>query len=256
MNPQEVVDAARRDLREAERDLVKALAGNKTRQRAPFVRLLHEVRGMLNPARPFASQAGQDEVIDRLLGGKTGGVFVDVGGYDGVSGSNSLFFEKWRGWTGVIVEPVETFRAQAEAIRSAPCLPFAVAPQTGEAEFIAVREGYTQMSGLRDFYDSGLLEQVRDNARHKEDVITVQTRTLGGILRDSGIERPDFVSLDIEGGELAVLKEFPFEEFQPATWAIENNSGGPELSVLMRSNGYRLAEFCGPDEIYVHQDIR
>lgn len=255
MNPQDRVAAARKELIEVQQTLVEALKGNNSRSRAPAVRLLHEVRGMLNPAFPFASQAGQDHVLDKFFKGKTGGTFVDVGGYDGVSGSNSLYFEKWRGWTGVLVEPVEAQRVIAERMRACPCLPYAVADQDGEAEFIAVTQGFTQMSGLAGTYDADLLGQVRADPRHQETTITVQTRTLSGILTESGITDPDFVSLDIEGGELAALQSFPFDKHAVGAWAIENNTGTPDIAELMRQNGYNLIEFCGPDEIYARAAV-
>ncbi len=254
MIPPERIAKARAELLAAQKDLVAALDRNKTRSRAPLVRHLHEVRGMLNPAFPFASQAGQDQVIDRALQGKTGGTFVDIGAYDGITGSNSLYFEKWRDWSGVLVEPVEAMRKTAQDLRKAPCLPYAVADQKGEASFMAVTEGYTQMSGLLDSYDSDLLDKVRADPRHTEKLITVQTVTIADVLEESGITAPDFISLDIEGGELAALRVFPFAKYPVRTWAIENNTGGPEIAQIMRENGYNLIEFCGPDEIYALKD--
>ena len=69
-------------------------------------------------------------------------------------------------------------------------------------------------------------------------------------LTEAGIPDPDFISLDIEGGEAAVLAAFPFMLHRVGFWAIENNSGGPEIATIMRDNGYDLIEFCGPDEIF------
>ncbi|SEW41431.1 methyltransferase, FkbM family [Cognatiyoonia koreensis] len=255
MTPAERVAEARKQLKEAEREVVAALNKNNTRARAPFVRLLHEVRGMLHPAFPYASQAGQDQIVDRYFKGKRGGTFVDVGAYDGLSGSNSLFFERWRNWSGVMVEPVAVQRARAEAQRSVPCLPYAVSDKNGEAQFMAVTEGYTQMSGLLDQYDSKMLERVRADPRHAEQVITVQTRTLAAILEEADLANPDFISLDIEGGELAALEAFPFKNHRVGAWAIENNAGGTDIAKLMRSKGYQLVEFCGPDEVYILSDI-
>ncbi|MEY1557245.1 FkbM family methyltransferase [Yoonia sp. R2331] len=242
---------ARAELMAAQKELSEALKGNDTRARAPIVRQLHEVRGMLTPGYPYASQAGQDLVIDRALGSKTGGTFVDIGAYDGVTGSNSLYFEKWRGWSGVLVEPVQAMRETATSLRTAACLPYAVSDKRGEARFLAVTEGYTQMSGLLDSYDDNLLGKVRADPRHVEAEITVQTVTIADVLEESGISDPDFISLDIEGGELAALRAFPFEKYRVQAWAIENNTAGPEIAQIMRDNGYNLIEFCGPDEIYL-----
>lgn len=243
--------SAARKLLQAESDrLVAALNGENSRRRGGLVRRLHEVRQMLLPDYTYSSQAGQDFVVDQLADRKRGGTFVDVGGYDGVTGSNSLFFETRRGWTGLLVEPVAAQLAKAKSQRSCPCLGVAVAPQDGEADFIEVTAGYTQMSGLQATYDPGLLETVRADERHQETVTQVPTRPLSKILIDADLPNPDFLSLDIEGGELACLETFPFAAHDIRFWAIENNTGTPQINKIMVENGYELVELCGQDEIY------
>lgn len=232
------------------RRLAKKLDDEKSRKRGPIVRRLHDVRRMMQPAYAYTSQAGQDMIVDQVMKGKREGTFVDVGGYDGTTGSNTFFLETHRGWTGALVEPVPSQLAKAENIRRCPCLGHAVAAQEGEADFIEISEGYTQMSGLADTYDKGLLATVRKNKQHKENTLKVKTKTLSGILNDAGLPNPDFISLDIEGGELACLKTFPFADHDVSIWSIENNAGTPEIKKLMDENGYDLIEFCGPDEMY------
>lgn len=239
-----------------ERDCVAALADDRSRRRGEILRRLHEARRRLNPdAYPYTSQAGQDAVVDRIFDRKRGGTFIDIGGYDGVTGSNTLFLEQRRGWTGVLVEPVPSQRAKAEAVRRCPCLPYAVAAADGEAKFIEVTEGYTQMSGLAASYDPGILGQVRAREAHKEVTTRVETRRLSTILDDAGLDHPDFISLDIEGGEVAVLSDFPFARHQVGVWAIENNTGAPDIPRIMKAAGYDLVEFCGPDEIWRKSDL-
>lgn len=242
--------AARKALIEVQSELVAKLATERSRARGGLTRQLHEVRGMLSATFPFTSQAGQDLVVDRIMQQKQGGTFVDVGAYDGVTGSNTLFFERHRDWTGVLVEPVAVHRAKAEQVRKAPCFEYAVADKKGTAEFMAVTEGYTQMSGLVKTYDPRMLDRVRADKRHVEKMINVPTRSLSQILEEAGMMNPDFVSLDIEGGELAALRKFPFDKHDVKVWSIENNSGDSALPALMREKGYELIEFCGPDEIY------
>ncbi len=254
MSQESLIKAARAELVAAHDALIKELVSEKSRKRGPLNRQLHELRQMLDRRYAYASQAGQDVLVDRIFDRKRGGTFVDVGGYDGVTGSNTIFFEHWRGWTGVLVEPVKLHLEQAMTVRSCPCFGYAVAATEGTADFIAVTNGFTQMSGLSDSYDQRMLEHVRADPRHAETILKVPTRTLSGILHEAGIIHPDFVSLDIEGGELVVLKEFPFNLHHVGAWAIENNTGGAEIANLMRDNGYDLIEFCGPDEIYIRRD--
>ena len=251
MTAEAAIKAARADLMAAHGDLVAILEREKSRRRGPLVRQLHEIRRMLSAEYRYASQAGQDAVVDRILKGRREGVFLDIGAYDGVTGSNSLFFEVYRGWTGLLVEPVEAHAARARSVRRVPCLGVAVAAAEGEAEFIEVQAGLTQMSGLSQSYDAALLGKVRADPRHREATRVVRTRTLAGLLDELGTERPDFVSLDIEGGELAVLEACPFVTHRPRLWAVENNSGTRRIPEIMRAAGYDLIEFCGPDDIYL-----
>lgn len=232
----------------------KALETDRTRKRGDLNRRLHEIRQMMNVAYAFSSQAGQDLVVDEVSGRKRGGTFLDVGGYDGVTGSNTYFLEKNRGWTGALVEPVPAQLAKAKSLRTCPCIGLAIAPTEGEADFIEISKGYTQMSGLAKTYDKKLLKTVRADGRHKEKKIKVKTQTLSGLMQETGLMHPDFVSLDIEGGELACLKDFPFERHSVGIWAIENNTGGKEIREIMMANGYALIEFCGPDEMYRKRD--
>ena len=246
----ENINEARRLLRKEARKLTAKLKEDRSRSRGPLIRQLHEVQQMLLTGYNYSSQAGQDLVVDRLMKGVRGGTFVDVGGYDGVTGSNTYFLETNRGWTGALVEPVKAQIDKAKLMRTCPCLQLAVAPTEGEADFIEITEGYTQMSGLAKSYDKNLLGTVRADKRHKENMVRVKTKTLSGILHETGHVHPDLVSLDIEGGELSCLQEFPFADHNVKIWAIENNTGTSEIKDIMDANGYALVEFCGPDEIY------
>lgn len=43
--------------------------------------------------------------ISQILGGKDSGFYVEVGADDGENYSNSLFFEVFRNWRGILIEP-------------------------------------------------------------------------------------------------------------------------------------------------------
>ena len=73
----------------------------------------------------YFSQAGQDRYLnERIFRHKRDGTFVEIGGYDGWTGSNCVFFEKVLGWTGVVVEASpQLVRRIGETRSASPCLP-------------------------------------------------------------------------------------------------------------------------------------
>jgi len=250
MKPHEKIHEARRLLEEAHLEISGFLKTERSRRRGEALHQIHTISNMLSPAPLFFSQAGQDRMIDRLLGGKRDGVFVDVGGYDGVTGSNTLFFEVFRNWTGVLVEASPTQLDMAKAARRCPCVAAAVAGGAGQAEFMEVTSGYTQMSGFLDSYDAEILAKVRANLQHGEVIHNLPKKTLAAILDENNLKNVDYLSLDVEGGEMDILTNFPFESYKIDIFSIENNTQSPDLPQFMLSKGYELVEFIGVDDIY------
>lgn len=250
MKSHEKIKEAQRLLQEAHQELSGFLKTERGRRRGEALRQIHAVSNMLASTPLCFSQSGQDRMMDRLFDGKRDGVFVDVGGYDGVTGSNTLFFEMFRGWSGVLIEPSPTQLERASMVRKCPCLGAAIAGEIGTSDFIDVTSGYTQMSGFLDSYDSKLLTKVRANPQHKETIHTLPKQTLQSVLKEQNLNKIDFISVDVEGGEIDILTDFPYGDFDIDVFCIENNAQSSNLPQLMKSKGYELLEFIGVDDIY------
>ncbi|RMH46453.1 MAG: FkbM family methyltransferase [Alphaproteobacteria bacterium] len=206
----------------------------------------------LGRERRYFSQAGQDAFLDRVVfRGKRGGVFAEIGAYDGVTGSNTLFFELFRGWSGLLVEASPTHHAAAVASRGVPCLNLAVAGRAGEVEFLDIRRGLTQMGGIAGSLGEAARAAIEADPRTEARLVRVPARPLAEILDEAGLRRLDYLSIDIEGGELEVLRGFPFAEFEIAAWSIEVNTPSPEIEEIMRGSGHRLAAHVGVDQIWL-----
>eukprot|EP00966_Prymnesium_polylepis_P102672 2378404-Prymnesium_polylepis.1 len=60
----------------------------------------------IDTGEEYKGQEGQDKWVDQhIFRGRRGGVFVDLGCYDGVTYSNTWYFERVLNWSGVCVEP-------------------------------------------------------------------------------------------------------------------------------------------------------
>jgi FkbM family methyltransferase len=204
----------------------------------------------------FASEAGQDRFLhESVFGERRRGSFVEVGGYDGRTGSNCLFFEAMLDWEGVVVEASPSRIESIRRSRKAKVIHAAIAGRSGEADFLEVLAGYTQMSGLLDTYPPELLERVRRNPKHREAVFPVRVMTLSELLDECGLVGADYCSIDIEGAERVALEALDLARAAIRVFSVENNRADALGSVadLLVPAGYGLETVIGADEIYVRR---
>jgi len=201
----------------------------------------------------FYSQCGQDKWInDCFFNEKIDGVFIDIGAHDGVSFSNSYYFEK-KGWTGLAVEPMpETYKLLSES-RQCTTVNACVTKKTGKCDF-RVLEGYSQMlSGVVDEYDSRHLERIqREIGRHGGGYtdISVDGINFNELVASNKITHVDYLSIDVEGAELGILQSIDFEKVDISVIGVENNYEDYQIPKTLRKKGYKLHSIVG-DEIYI-----
>lgn len=167
----------------------------------------------------YYSQSKQDEWVGTLYRKGRNGFFLDVGAYDGVQTSNTLFLEKELGWTGICIEANEEVFQNLCLNRSSKNILMAVTSYRGECSF-------------------------------SETLITpngklIPCDTLDNILTASGCPSLiHYLSIDIEGAEMAALKGFPFDKWNIGAITVEHNSylDGPTkknaLFDLLSKNGF------------------
>ena len=121
-------------------------------------------------------------------------------------------------------------------------------------EFTRVH-GYLEMlSGLSKFRDIKHVERTkRELTEHggNVEVIQVQCHTLESIFKSEGISKIDYLSIDIEGGELEVLKTINMRKANITVLTVENNYQDPKIKALMASQGYHRVFIEGADEFYI-----
>ena len=231
---------------------------NLSAHRKGWVRMqLWEVEKQLGLHSRYFSQAGQDRYLnERIFSNKRNGTFVEVGGYDGWMGSNCVFFEKVLGWTGLVIEASPQLVGRIRETRSAKVIHAAVSDRDGAAEFLEVTAGLTQMGGLIDHYRADTLQRIRRDERHSEMAVTVPSTRLDTLLRAHGLAEIDYLSIDVEGAERAVLGSLDFDEFDITALSIENSRPGREsYEDVMAPAGYRQVAVLGFDEIWVRQSV-
>ena len=200
----------------------------------------------------YFSQAGQDKRIkDAFFKNCSNGFFLEIGAYDGVTGSNCLHFEKFMGWDGIAVEPSRTQFGFLQKNRTCQTINKAVGFADDTVEFIEVVEGLMQMSGVnsKEFAETKSFVE-KDKASR---TVSYQIETVSVMEMLDGRSEVDFMSLDIEGPELQVLESIDFDALRIRVIAVENSAAGsPKFRRFFDKVGYSYYDTVGYDEIYFH----
>ena len=171
------------------------------------------------------SQVGQDSyVLDRYFRAFIGGTFVDIGAHDGITFSNTYFFERYLGWKGMCFEPLPSAYELLKQNRSSICMPFAICDYDGIGNFcdVEVENDGKMLSGLTHYYDPRHMERI-NNALIFRANIDVEVRSLNPLLREHRFERINYLSIDTEGSELSILNDIDFKSVVVDIISVENN---------------------------------
>jgi hypothetical protein len=149
--------------------------------------------------------------------------YLEIGAFHPEQYSNTASLRKYMGWTGLSVDPS---RDSHEAF---------VAAGLGE-HFLNMGVGVA--SGTAHFFSNGAFSQtLREPSACTSEIKIIGIRELVELHADI-----DYVSLDIEGGEVDVIRAFPWEICKPSVFTIEHNYDDvvkKDLQHLMENQGYR-----------------
>lgn len=194
----------------------------------------------------FTSQGGQDRfLLEKVFKGnihRNKGFFIEFGARNGVEHSNTHYFEKVLGWRGVLLEAVP--REHGNIARDRPnSAVFNGAVCEGDSISFLVTD-LVGWSGIETEYDNSRFNQMKDMPRLK-----VKCHTLRKIVKQFGIKRINYLSVDTEGSELPALKTFPFDEVTVDVIGVEALLGSPDrdakkeqLIAYMISQNYVVLE--------------
>ena len=196
------------------------------------------------------AQFGEDRKLRRIFGDRRG-VCVEVGGHDGVTGSNTYLFEQL-GWECLVVEPVPYLARAIREARSCRVVEAAADARDGEAEFL-IAVGGDMLSTLDN--ESRRLSRIDEHDGRLERIV-VRTRTLDHILEEAGVARVDFVTIDVEGNELRVLEGLSLERWQPRIVIVEDNSfcSDDAVQAYLARHGYTRFRITGVNHWYCRAD--
>lgn len=190
------------------------------------------------------SQEGEDMILWRLFENRKSGFYIDVGAHHPARFSNTYFFYK-RGWRGINIDAMPGSMEQFDRHRARDInLEQAVSDVPGEMTYYIFNE--PALNGL-----DARLSQERDalaDAYKIVDTRILTTRRLDAILDEylPSQQSIDFLSIDVEGLDIAVLKSNNWTRYRPEVILIEVLNGrfpdllSSETSDYLSAQGYTV----------------
>ena len=224
----------------------------------------HVLRGMLREKiwrcekyffwnEKFFSQAGQDKIIKNyFFQNKKNGFFIEIGAYDGIIGSNCYHFEKFLNWEGIAIEPSQIQYDKLKNNRTCKTINKAISNDKKDVEFLEVIEGLTQMSGINN-ENYTAIEAIKKSEKSKTKISKITTTTFDEEITSN--TEIDYLSIDIEGGELDLLKSIDFNKYSIKIVSVENNVPDKfNYDSFFKSKNFSFFERVGQDEIFYNNN--
>lgn len=203
----------------------------------------------------FYSQFGQDKFLyENYFKSKPEGTFVDIGAHDGISGSNSYFFELL-GWNGICFEPIPSVFEKLKQNRKCDLRNLALSNKKETQQFFVI-EGHSEMlSGLVSQYEQAhiarILKEIEEH-NQKYNYIDVECSTFND---EVDLKNIDILSIDVEGSEFSILKTIDFSKYNISFIVFEMNYMNQNLLNFMNSKNFSFIHQAGIDLIYKNNNI-
>lgn len=197
--------------------------------------------------RKSYSQEGEDLILWRLFEGKSVGFYIDVGAHHPKRFSNTYLFYK-KGWSGINIDAMPGSMEAFDKERPRDInieVPISDKPKL--LTYYAFNE-----PALNGFSQG--LSKARDGLNDYKIIFTkeIETQTLDSLLekklpKDQEI---DFLTIDVEGLDLQVLKSINLEKYKPAIILVEILGSvfeellESEIYQYMKDNNYQIHAKC------------
>jgi len=205
---------------------------------------------LISHTKEYFSQTGEDKLLSVYLP-ELSGRYIDIGAGQPVRGSNTYYFYK-RGWDGFLIDPLRFNQKLNSIFRKRDIkLESLIADQDEFLDFFEFYPGEY----------STTVKKVADNLLDRniklKNTYKVKCFPLGSLDILMKPTDPSFVSIDVEGMDLDVLKSNNWEKIKPRVICIEEDppiKSESKISKYLKTVDYKYMNSTGVSSIYVHEE--
>lgn len=180
---------------------------------------------------------------------------MEFGATNGIDLSNTYLLEKHLGWTGILAEPAKRWHSALQANRTSH-IDLRCVWETSGAQLPFIETEIGELSTLSAFSEC----DSHADSRKTGLKYNVETVSLNDLLEH--YQSPttiDYMSIDTEGSEFAILSAFDFQKYTVKILTLEHSytEKRQDLRNLMESKGYIniFTEVSKWDDWYVHKSM-
>jgi FkbM family methyltransferase len=158
------------------------------------------------------SQEGEDLLLQRIFGKKNDGFYIDVGAHHPRRFSNTYIFYK-KGWRGINIDPLPGTKAFFNSERLEDInLEIGISEKKGDLKYFKFNE-----PALNTFSEEEALKKASIYGNKIIGEQLIEVNTLEAILDEYLPKNKDvdFLSVDAEGLDMAVLKSINLNKYKP-----------------------------------------
>jgi FkbM family methyltransferase len=214
------------------------------------------------------SQFGEDVIVSDLLNELSiqNMSYLDIGANNPQFISNTyLFYE--RGFSGVLVEPNAFLCEKLKAVRPRDIVlnvGIGIDDNVKEADFYLFPK---ESDGLSTFSykEAKYWEEIGMGGRKFkiEQVMKMPLLGINHVIENYFTECPDFVSIDVEGWDLEILRTLDFSKHSPAVFCVETLSyrddgstyRAQDVNIFFESKGYLPFKETFANTIFVNKNL-
>ncbi|MFH4964299.1 FkbM family methyltransferase [Gaetbulibacter sp. M235] len=201
------------------------------------------------------AQLYQDLVVLTELNFKQGGYFVEFGATNGIDLSNTYLLEKKLFWDGILAEPAKCWQEELKRNRKCNIETDCVWKDSNSTISFNQVE-IAELSTINTFSNSDNNYKLRENGKNY-NVNTISLLDL--LIKYNAPKTIDYLSIDTEGSEYDILRNFDFSKYQFNIISCEHNYSSDRENIykLLTSKGYvrKYSSISKWDDWYFRKDL-